>query len=278
MEWKNIYRGFIMGISDLIPGVSGGTLAVVLGIYDQLLEAISGFFSKEWKRHIGFLVPLGLGIVSALLLLSRVMEYLLEYYYEPTQFFFIGLIIGIIPYMIKQAEAKKNFKPIHLVLLVVAAVLVASMAFLNPDRSAEPLTSVTALSAIGLFLSGWIASISMLLPGISGSFILLLLGVYSTAINALSTLNLPIILIIGSGVILGFILSSKGIKYLLSQFPHMTYAIIVGLIIGSIFVVFPGIPNDLGTIVISCLTLAIGFGAAQLFSPNRVESTKRNSI
>lgn len=87
MEWKNLYRGFVMGISDLIPGVSGGTIAVILGIYDKLLTSISGFFSKDWKRHIRFLFPLGLGMLSAILLLSRVIEYLLINYHEPTQFF-----------------------------------------------------------------------------------------------------------------------------------------------------------------------------------------------
>ncbi|EMF45678.1 membrane protein [Planococcus halocryophilus Or1] len=90
MEWKNIYRGVLMGISDLIPGVSGGTIAFILGIYDRLLEAISGFFSRNWKKQLGFLVPLGIGVVITLLLFSRVIEYLLEQHYEATQFFSWG--------------------------------------------------------------------------------------------------------------------------------------------------------------------------------------------
>lgn len=102
MEWKNIYRGFFMGISDLIPGVSGGTIAFILGIYDDLLASISGFFSRHWKKHIGFLLPLAIGIGAALLSLSRVMEYLLKNHYAPTQFFFIGLIVGVLPFIAKK--------------------------------------------------------------------------------------------------------------------------------------------------------------------------------
>lgn len=263
MEWRNLYRGFCMGISDLIPGVSGGTIAVILGIYDQLLIAISGFFSKEWKNHIGFLIPLGVGMGSAIILLSRLIEYLLEYHHEATQFFFLGLVIGVIPYMMKKADVKKNFKVNHYVILFLCIALLAFMAFTKPDSELKMEGSLTFLMVIGLFLSGWLASMAMLLPGISGSFILLLLGVYPVAINALSTFNLPIIAAIGAGVIVGFIVSSKGIRYALSHFPHITYAAIIGLIIGSVFVVFPGIPSG-GLIFICLLTFVAGLFITKL--------------
>lgn len=87
MEWRNIYKGFLMGISDLIPGVSGGTIAFLLGIYDRLLTSINGIFSKDWKKHIGFLFPLALGMGVTILLFSRVIKFLLANYFAPTQFF-----------------------------------------------------------------------------------------------------------------------------------------------------------------------------------------------
>ncbi|RSK29090.1 DUF368 domain-containing protein [Bacillus sp. HMF5848] len=261
MEWKNIFRGFVMGISDLIPGVSGGTLAVVLGIYDQLLESISGVFSKDWKRHVSFLFPLGVGVGLALVLLSKLIEYLLEYHYEPTQFFFIGLIIGVIPLITKRANVRQNFKMSHILVLLLAALLVASMAFTKPDKSADPITTLTLLTVLGLFFSGWLASMAMLLPGISGSFVLLLLGVYPTAIYALSNFDLPIIATIGAGVIAGFVSSSKGISYMLKHYPHVTHAVILGLIIGSVFVVFPGVVSGL-QLIISVVTLVVGFVTA----------------
>ena len=128
MEWRNIYRGFCMGVSDLIPGVSGGTIAVVLGIYEQLLAAISGFFSREWKTF-RILIPLAAGVAAAFLTLSHVIKYLLANHYEPTQFFFLGLIISILPMLMREADAKSSFKGKHIVLLIVAAILVAITAF-----------------------------------------------------------------------------------------------------------------------------------------------------
>ena len=274
MRWRNLYRGFFIGISDLIPGVSGGTIAFILGIYDELLLSISGFFSRDWKKHIRFLLPLGIGVGAALLLLSRLIEYLLKNYHAPTQFFFIGLIIGVLPLIAKQADVKKNFTWKHFLIILIMGAALASVAFIKP-MDATPITSLTASNAIGLFLAGWAGSMAMLLPGISGSFILLLLGVYSTAIGALSNLNLPILLVIGAGVIVGLIVSSKVISYLLTHFTYVTFAVIIGLIIGSVFVVYPGIPSD-GTFMVMCaLTLFIGLLVASLFSsPNKASLSK----
>ena len=279
MEWKNIYRGILMGISDLIPGVSGGTIAFILGIYDRLLESISGFFSREWKKQLGFLVPLGMGIVITLLLFSRFIEFLLENHYEATQFFFMGLILGVLPYIMKQAEVKKNFTARHLVILLVIGAALASMAFIQTDDNVAPITELSVPTFFLLFFSGWIASMAMLLPGISGSFILLLIGVYSTAINALSTLNLPIVMAIGAGVMVGFIVSSKAISYLLEHFTYVTYAAIIGLILGSLFVVFPGFAADPMTLVTSLITFAVGLLFTLWFSsPKKTDITSEHNV
>lgn len=275
MEWKNIYRGLLMGITDLIPGVSGGTVAFILGIYDRLLEAISGFFSREWKKHIGFLIPLVLGIGGALLLFSRVIEFLLTNHYEATQFFFMGLILGVLPYIAKQAEIKQNFTKRHFAVLIGLGIALASTAFISTNDSVTPIVELSVPVFFLLFFSGWLASMAMLLPGISGSFILLLLGVYTTAINALSTFNIPIALAIGAGVIVGFIVSSKVIRYLLESFTHVTYAAIIGLIFGSLFVVFPGFAADTVTFVTSLITFTAGLLFTLIFSsPKKVEITE----
>lgn len=258
-----------MGISDLIPGVSGGTIAVILGIYHRLLEAISGFFSKDWKKHIGFLLPLGIGMGSALLALSKIIRYLLEHHYQPTQFFFLGLVIGVLPQLFREADVKRSFTGRHWVLLLLAAAAVASMAFLQPNEGAQLITERSIPNILGLFLAGWLASMAMLLPGISGSFILLLLGVYPTAIHALAERNIPLIIIIGTGVMIGFIISSKAIRYLLGQRPHITFAIIIGLVIGSISIVFPGFSEDIGTLLISVLTFIAGLFIVLLLGKKR---------
>ena len=276
MQWRNLYRGFFMGVSDLIPGVSGGTIAFILGIYDELLASISGFFSRDWKKHIGFLLPLAVGMGVTLLLFSRVIEYLLKNYHAQTQFFFLGLVIGVLPFIAKQANVKTNFNIGHFLLILVVGAALASLAFINPQDSA-PITTLTASNAVGLFFAGWAGSMAMLLPGISGSFILLLLGVYSTAIGALSNLNLPIIAVIGAGVIVGFIVSSKAISYLLSHFKYATFAVIIGLIIGSVFVMYPGLPEDGTYLVMSLLTFFIGLLVASLFSsPEKVSGLTKS--
>ncbi len=264
MQWRNLYRGFFMGVSDLIPGVSGGTIALILGIYDELLQSINGFFSKDWKRYIGFLLPLGIGMGATFIFFSRVIEYLLKHYQVQTQFFFLGLIIGVLPLIGKQVNIKKNFTFVHYLMIIIVGGAVASLAFISPIESIM-ITKLTATNAIGLFLAGWAGSMAMLLPGISGSFILLLLGVYSTVIGALSNLNLPIIAVVGAGVVMGFIVSSRAISHLLNHFRFVTFAVIMGLITGSIFVVFPGLPSDGTVLVMSFLTLFIGLLVASLF-------------
>jgi len=275
MQWRNLYRGFFMGISDLIPGVSGGTIAFIMGIYDELLAAISGFFSRDWKKHIGFLLPLGIGIGATLLLFSRVIEYLLKNHPAPTQFFFMGLVIGVLPFITRQAGVKRNFTWKHFIVILLVGAALASLAFIKPQDTTV-ITSLTASNAIGLFFAGWAGSMAMLLPGISGSFILLILGVYSTAIGALSNFNLPIIAVIGAGVIVGFIVSSKAISYLLKHFMYFTFAVIIGLIIGSLFVIYPGIPESGTPFVLSVIAFFTGIIVANMFSSPNTASIVNN--
>lgn len=266
MEWRNLYRGMLMGITDLVPGISGGTIAVMLGIYERLLAAISGFFSKNWRRQIGFLIPLAVGMGSALLIFSRLIKYLLEHYYEPTQFFFIGLVIGVLPLLLRQSQARKNFRPGHVILLVLSGLLVASLAFFNADKTGLPIDDRSALTLLGLFFSGWLASIAMLLPGISGSFVLLIIGVYPTAINALSSLDFLLIAVIGAGVMIGFVVSSKAIRALLTHHANLTYALMIGMIMGSVAVMYPGLAGETSTILLSLLTFVLGVATTLLFS------------
>ncbi|WP_421102681.1 DUF368 domain-containing protein [Sporosarcina psychrophila] len=265
MQWRNLYRGFFMGISDLIPGVSGGRIAFILGIYDELLASISGFFSRNWKKHIGFLLPLGIGIGITLLLFSKVIEYLLKNQPAPTQYFFMGLVVGVLPFITKQAGVKRNFTWQHFIVILLVGGALASLAFIKPQDTAV-ITSLTASNAIGLFFAGWAGSIAMLLPGISGSFILLVLGVYSTVIGALSNFNLSIIVVIGAGIIVGFIVSNKAISYLLKHFKYIMFAVIIGLIVGSLFVIYPGIPESGTPFVMSVIAFFTGLVVANMFN------------
>ncbi len=263
MEWKNIYRGMLMGASDVIPGVSGGTIAVLLGIYDRLIASVNGVLSKNWKKQLGFLVPLAIGVGTAILLLSKLIEWLFEHFPGPTQFFFLGLIIGVLPYLFHKADAKHSFKMNHVILLVIGAVIVGSMVFLNAGEVGV-MTKLQPSDYILLFFSGFVASSAMILPGISGSFMLLILGVYPTVIGAISNMHLDIIAVTGAGILLGIVVMSKIINYFLTNYRTGTFALIIGLVIGSIVVVFPGWPSTTNLLLLSIVAFGAGLFAAYI--------------
>ncbi len=268
MEWRNIYRGMLMGASDVVPGVSGGTIAVVLGIYDRLIEAINGIFSKEYKSHLKFLVPLGIGILAAVFLLAKVIKWLFAYYPEQTQFAFLGLIIGVLPFLFQKSSARESFKTKHIILVLIGACIVGSMAFFQTGKP-EPITDFHTTTYLLLFGSGFLASAAMILPGISGSMLLYILGSYTTIINAIDNLNFFVIAIVGIGILLGIVLMSKIIRYFLASFPTATYAFVIGMVIGSVFVIFPGWPASMMGTVMCVVTFAGGLLFAYLLG--RVE-------
>ncbi|WP_026672446.1 DUF368 domain-containing protein [Alkalihalobacterium bogoriense] len=261
MEWKNIYRGMMIGTSDIVPGVSGGTIAVLLGIYDRLIAAISGFFSREWKKHFGFLFPLGVGAVLAVFLLSHLIEWLIEFHFQATMFFFLGLIGGILPYLLRDINYKETFRAPHYVTLVIAGLVIASTAFIGA-REDIVIESYTLSSALVLFGSGFVASMAMILPGISGSFVLLLLGTYEPVLGAVTSLNIPMIATVAIGILLGLVLCSKAITYLLKRMPVFTYAFIIGIVAGSMVVIFPGIEPNFIMLFTSVVTFIVGFYVA----------------
>ncbi|WP_340278742.1 DUF368 domain-containing protein [Staphylococcus coagulans] len=264
---SNIPRGFAMGISDLIPGVSGGTIALLLGIYDDFIASVSGVFSKHFKKSILFLLPIIIGMALAIGILSSVINYLLATHLVPTMFFFFGLILGIIPFLLRISHYKKTYKIQHWVIMGVAIIALALMAFFNGDTShaAPSYIDLSLPMLIKYFIAGVCASSAMLLPGISGSFILLLFGVYSTVTYSISEIvrfnfeALPVILMVGMGIVVGFLIASKVITYLLKHYTYLTYAAILGLVIGSLFSVFPGLPNQGLTWLASIITLLLGF-------------------
>lgn len=262
MNWKNLYRGFMMGISDVIPGVSGGTIAVLLGIYDDFIASIDGIFTRHWKKHLSFLIPLLLGMGIALLAFSHIIKWLFATYPEPTQFFFLGLIIGILPYLFRQTNEIGTFKIHHIILLIIGATLCASLVFLDTASSAV-IVEFNIKTYLFLFLAGMLASAAMILPGISGSFVLLVLGAYHTIIEALSTLQLQVLIVVALGIAFGMIFMSKLIHYFMKHFKLATFSVVIGLVIGSIFVVFPGWPTGM-QIVYSLVTAMLGLFCAYI--------------
>ncbi|MGX0705668.1 putative membrane protein [Staphylococcus capitis] len=265
-KWMNIFKGFGMGTSDLIPGVSGGTIALLLGIYDGFISSISGLFSKRFWPSFKFLLSIIIGMGLAIAILSNLFNYLLSYHEIPTMFFFTGLIIGIIPYLLKISNFKRTFETKHYLMIVLGIFILVIITLLNngDKHSGETLTLSFGL-IIKYFIAGIFASSAMLLPGISGSFMLLVFGVYGTvmfSISELMKLNfaaLPILIIVGLGILTGFMLSSRIIQYFLHHHTTMTFTLIIGLVIGSIYAVFPGYPENGLAWITSLLTMIIGF-------------------
>ncbi|MHC2011197.1 polyprenyl-phosphate transporter PopT [Staphylococcus aureus] len=265
-KWINILKGFAMGTSDLVPGVSGGTIALLLGIYNQFIASISGIFSRRFWPSFTFLIPIIIGMLLAMGSLSNLFNYLLSQHHIPTMFFFGGLIIGIVPYLLKISNYKTSFTTKHYMMVIAGiAILIVITLMNNGDKHAgETLTLSTSL-IIKYFIAGMCASSAMLLPGISGSFMLLVFGVYGTVMLAISEVvklnfaGLPILLAVGFGVLAGFIISSKIIQYFLTHHKLMTFALIIGFVVGSLFAVFPGLPTNIEMWFVSLVVFIIGF-------------------
>ncbi|GBW08910.1 integral membrane protein [Staphylococcus aureus] len=265
-KWINILKGFAMGTSDLVPGVSGGTIALLLGIYNQFIASISGIFSRRFWPSFTFLIPIIIGMLLAMGSLSNLFNYLLSQHHIPTMFFFGGLIIGILPYLLKISNYKTSFTTKHYMMVIAGiAILIVITLMNNGDKHAgETLTLSTGL-IIKYFIAGMCASSAMLLPGISGSFMLLVFGVYGTVMLAISEVvklnftGLPILLAVGFGVLAGFIISSKIIQYFLTHHKLMTFALIIGFVVGSLFAVFPGLPTNIVMWLVSLVVFIIGF-------------------
>ncbi|HHC8779781.1 TPA: DUF368 domain-containing protein [Staphylococcus aureus] len=265
-KWINILKGFAMGTSDLVPGVSGGTIALLLGIYNQFIASINGIFSRRFWPSFTFLIPIIIGMLLAMGSLSNLFNYLLSQHHIPTMFFFGGLIIGIVPYLLKISNYKTSFTTKHYMMVIAGiAILIVITLMNNSDKHAgETLTLSTGL-IIKYFIAGMCASSAMLLPGISGSFMLLVFGVYGTVMLAISEVvklnfaGLPILLAVGFGVLAGFIISSKIIQYFLTHHKLMTFALIIGFVVGSLFAVFPGLPTNIVMWFVSLVVFIIGF-------------------
>lgn len=262
MHWKNLYRGFLMGVSDLVPGVSGGTIAVLLGIYQQLIDSISGLFTREWKKHLQFLLPLGIGVTLAILILSKVMKWLLNHYEMATFYFFLGLIIGVLPYLFRESNIKQLFKWYHY-LFLLSGIGIILLIGIGTEKT-EIITDRSLLTYGYLFLSGVIASAAMILPGISGSFVLLILGVYYTAIDAVDHLEISVILVMGIGIFIGVISISKIIKFFLNHYRTATFAMVIGLVIGSVFVIFPGWAVNFSQMLLFVIVFSVGLFVAYI--------------
>lgn len=264
IRWFNILRGFLMGIVELVPGISSGTLALLLGIYDELLISIQKLFSKDFKKAAGFVVPLIIGMAIAILSMSSVINYFLVNHTIIVHWFFLGLVFGVVPMIFKLGNYKYEFKAVHYILIVITIVGMYFLSTVNTGVQDVTEVDTSPGALLFLFISGFLGATALVLPGLSGSVILLILGAYPVVIYSISEFTsfnfevLPVLFATGFGVVFGVIFASKFIHYLLTHFTYLTYAFIIGLLLGSSFPIYHGMPTNTVQWILSVLLFLSG--------------------
>ena len=264
----NIIKGVMIGIANIIPGVSGGTMAVSLGIYDRLIGAVSGLF-KEFKKSIAFLIPIIIGCGIGIVGFTYAIEYLLDKHTFVTCMAFVGLILGGLPAIISSMKSKMTSGGIGvlgILAFVIAFVISGGMPLLKESKDALTVISVTPVNMVILFILGVVASATMVIPGVSGSMMLMIFGYYYAIINTIKTFldnlrafdlmgmkdGILLLAPFGIGVILGIFLIAKLITFLFEKYGVQTFCAILGLVISSPIAIFinTGLVSKLGSLSI----------------------------
>lgn len=282
---NQILRGAVIGVANIIPGVSGGTMMVSMGIYDTLIHCITHLFS-EFKKSIKTLLPYAIGMLVGIVALASLLTFLFDNYPLPTYTAFIGLILGGLKPLLNKVD-KKKLNAVAIGLFVIFFALIVLMATTGEVVNPDSLT-ISLGQMLILLVMGCIASATMIIPGVSGSMVLMLLGYYTPILNAVSNLKdavfaldfaamiNPVLTLapFGIGVVLGIFGVAKLIEWLLARFPTYTYCGVLGLVISSPVAIL--IRADLtgvtfGIVLVSLVTFAIGFTAAMLLAKHSAE-------
>lgn len=239
-----IIKGFFIGIANIIPGVSGGTIALIVGVYERLINSIS-HFTKNIKENIKFILPLGIGIVLSILTLSNVIDKSYKAYPFATTLFFIGLVLGGIPFAYKKITNKNKISNWIIFLITFSLVITMSLLGNTETFSTVSLDNLNLLGYIKLLLVGILASATMIIPGVSGSLVLMLIGYYYPIISVIKDLtkfnnltsNLLIVIVLCIGILIGIIVIAKIIEMLFKKYENKTYYGVLGFIIASVLAI-----------------------------------------
>lgn len=268
----NVLYGFVIGSLMLLPGVSGGTTAIILGIYDRIVSAVSSF-RKSIRKNAIFLGSLAVGGGLGVLLLAKPLETLVDLWYAPLCSMFMGLALGSVPMLIKKTEAKASAPDISKIAVwfVLGAAIVVGVNFLPEDMLA--VGGGGFLQFVVLFVLGAVFSVGFVLPGISLSYLMLVFGVYEPLLAAVSELDIMFLLPIALGLVVGTIATTKILEKCMQKHPLPTYTMITGFVVGSAFFLLRDdiIPHMPWTAVwynipVCVLMCAVGFLAVWLYS------------
>ena len=265
----NVLRGMVIGIANVIPGVSGGTMMVSMGIYDKLILVLTHFI-KRMKEAVALLVPIGIGMLLSIAVFAKIFsEILFPRFPLQTNLFFIGLILGGLPVIYGKVKGK-SIKVPQILAFVLFFVMVVGFALVGEGGDASADISFSVVNVIKLFGVGIIAAATMVIPGVSGSMIMMILGYYNTIIdtindfiNALKDFDIAamlqtfvVLVPFGIGVVVGVVAVAKLIEFMLKKFPEVTYWAIIGLIVASPFAIL--IMMQVGAIGIVEISLKLG--------------------
>lgn len=282
-SWLALFlKGAVMGIANVIPGVSGGTLAVIMGIYDKFISAISNIL-KDFIKNLLFLLPIVLGMGASIIISSKVIGNALEAIPLATALFFEGLIIGGIPILYKKIKGHEK-KPLNIVifLIVFALLLVYTFAFGGINNEVV-IVEFNFVEYLKLFLVGVVGAATMIIPGISGSMTLMVLGYYNLVVTDavgnianfdLLSRNLNILIPFGLGCVIGIVVIAKIVEYLLKKFEIKTYFAIFGFVFASmIIVICQNIPQEFRVweLLLGFVFMAIGFFVSYFVSIGKIK-------
>ncbi len=235
-------KGFAMGAANVIPGVSGGTIALLTGIFNELIDSlnaimsistwkllIKGNFKEFWKTINGtFLLWLAIGVIISVFSLAKLMEYVLAHHPVQTWAFFFGLIVVSAIFLLWDI---KDWKGLDVIWLVLGVALGAFICLMSPTETTSDLWFIAVCGAIAIC--------TMILPGISGSFILVLFGKYEYIMKAVSELNIPVLLVFALGCVIGIVAFSKFLHWLIGKYEKQTLLVLIGFTIGALVKVWP---------------------------------------
>lgn len=223
---KNFFKGFIVGIGKIIPGVSGAMLAISMGIYDKSLSYICNFRNNK-KESIKYLFPIVLGIILSIIFFSRIISLSLNSFYLITMLFFIGLIIGGVPSVVDKVNKKDYY------IVIISFVIFFLISISNIDN--VYVINNNFLDFIVFFISGILEAIGTVVPGVSGTALLMVMGTYSTIINSIGNFdNIKILIPFIFGFVIGVIIIVKTINYLFKKCKNKVYAFVLGILLSSI--------------------------------------------
>lgn len=254
MFLKNILYGIIIGIGFIVPGVSGGVIATILGIYEILIYKINHLF-EDFKNNILYIIPIILGILISVFSLSKVILYLINNKLEFISYVFIGLILGCVPYLIKEIYIKEK-KGISFIPFLLSLLFGIILYFIKVNYSVD-----SNINSTKMIISGIIYAIGKIVPGISGAALLILLGVYNYLLNIIANpflINIKLIIPFIISFLISAIIILKIMEYLLNKHYRVTYSIIIGFIVSSILFIYPNTISIIN-IIISILSFFISY-------------------